>query len=294
MFDYDGDGDTDIYLVNDNIAGNFQPNQLFRNDGSDGGSGWTFTEVGAAAGADASVNGMGLGVGDYNNDGLLDVAFSDAGPGHLLMNNGDGTFADVSDSSGVTTGLADGVSWGTAFLDYDNDGWQDLFYVQGSIAIDSPIANALLRNQGDGTFVNETNNTGMGDTQRGRNVSTADFDGDGWVDAFIGNYNGSPLLMHNQSAASGNTNEWLTVEVEGTQSNRDGIGTVITVTTAAGTQTQLISSGANHGGGSQKAAFFGLGTATSATVTVTWPNGLVENIGSLTSNQAVTLVEPTV
>ena len=292
MFDYDGDGDTDIYLVNDNIAGNFQPNQLFRNDGSDGSGGWIFTEVGAAAGADASVNGMGLGVGDYNNDGLLDVAFSDAGPGHLLMNNGDGTFADVSDSSGVTAGLADGVSWGTAFLDYDNDGWQDLFYVQGSIAIDSPIPNALLRNQGDGTFVNESGNTGMGDTQRGRNVSTADFDGDGWVDAFIGNYSGTPLLMHNESAAGGNTNEWLTITVEGTDSNRDGIGTVISITTGGGTQTQMISSGGNHGGGSQKAAFFGLGTATSGTVTVTWPNGVVQDLGSINSGQAVHLVEP--
>ncbi len=292
MLDYDGDGDTDIYLVNDNIAGNFQPNKLFRNDGSDGGSGWVFTEVGAAAGADASVNGMGLGIGDYNNDGWLDLAFSDAGPAHLLLNDGDGTFTDVSDSSGVTAGTADGVSWGSAFLDYDNDGWQDLFYVQGSIAIDSPIANALLRNQGDGSFVNVSNETGMGDTQRGRNVSLADFNNDGWVDAFVGNYDGTPLLMRNESVSIGNTNEWLTITVEGTESNRDAIGAVISVTTGAGTQTQLITSGGQHGGGSQKAAFFGLGTATSATVTVTWPNGVVEDLGSLTSGQAVHLIEP--
>ncbi len=291
MVDYDNDGDTDIYLVNDNIAGNFQPNKMFRNDGSDGSGGWLFTEVGAASETDLSVNGMGLGVGDYNNDGFFDLAFSDAGPGHLLLNDGDGTFTDVSDSSGVTAATTGDVSWGTAFLDYDNDGWQDLLYINGSIANDTPIANALLRNQGDGTFLNVTDDTGMGDTQRGRNVSTADFDGDGWVDAFIANYSGTPLLMHNTSG-SGSSNEYLTLTVEGTDSNRDGIGTVISVTTAAGTQTQMISSGGNHGGGSQKAAFFGLAGATSATVTVTWPNGVVEDLGSISSGQALHLVEP--
>ncbi len=292
MFDYDNDGDQDIYLVNDNIAGNFQPNKLWRNDGAAGGGGWTFVEVGAAAGADLSVNGMGLGVGDYNNDGWFDIAFSDAGPGHLLMNNGDGTFADVSASSGVTAETAGAVGWGSAFFDYDNDGWQDLFYAHGSIAIEAPYANGLLENQGNGTFVNVSNDTNMGDTNRGRNVSLADYDGDGWVDVYVGNYDTAPLLMHNDSAAGGNTNNWLTVTVEGTDSNRDGLGTVISLTAGGQTQNQLISSGFSHGGGSQKAAFFGLGTAGSGTLTVTWPNGAVENLGSFTAGQALHLVEP--
>ena len=293
MLDYDNDGDTDIYLVNDNINGSNQPNKLWRNDGSDGSGGWLFTEVGASADADSSVNGMGLGIGDYNNDGFFDLAFSDAGPGHLLMNDGDGTFTDVSSSSGVTAGLSGGVSWGTEFLDYNNDGWQDLFFAQGQIGSSLPMASVLLENQGDGTYLDVSDATGMADEAKGRNVSLADFNEDGWVDVFVGNYNTYPLLMQNNSAANGNTNEWLTVTVEGTDSNRDGIGTVISVTTGAGTQTQMISSGGSHGGGGQKAAFFGLGSDTSATVSVTWPNGVVESLGSFTSGQSAHLVEPT-
>ena len=293
MFDYDNDGDVDIYLVNDNIAGSNQPNKLWRNDGSDGSGGWLFVEASAAANLDASVNGMGLGIGDYNNDGLLDVAFSDAGPGHLYMNDGDGTFTNVSSSSGVTDALAGGVSWGTAFLDYNNDGWQDLFFAQGSIGTPAPLASAMLENDGLGGFTDATEIAGMGDEARARNVAKADFNGDGWVDIFIGNYDDYPLLMQNRAVENGNLNEWLTITVEGTESNRDAIGTLVSVTTPGGTQTQLISSGGNHGGGSQKAAFFGLSAETSATVTITWPNGVVDSLGSIDSGQAVHFVEPT-
>jgi hypothetical protein len=293
MFDYDNDGDTDIYLVNDNIGGTNQPNKLWRNDGSDGSGGWLFVEASVAANVGLSVNGMGLGIGDYNNDGYLDLAFSDAGPGHLLMNDGDGTFTDVSGSSGVTAALTGGTSWGTAFLDYNNDGWQDLFFAQGGIGNPDPLASVMLENLGNGTFADATDTTGLGDEARARNVSIVDFNGDGWVDVFVGNYGAYPLLMQNMSGDNGNTNEFLTVTVEGTESNRDGIGAVITVTTSAGTQSQLISSGGNHGGGSQKAAFFGLGSETSATVSIAWPNGVTQNLGSISSGQAVHFVEPT-
>ncbi|MEN8238117.1 MAG: FG-GAP-like repeat-containing protein [Actinomycetota bacterium] len=292
MFDYDNDGDVDIYLVNDNIAGNNQPNKLWRNDGSDGLDGWLFVEDSVNANVGLSVNGMGLGIGDYNNDGLLDLAFSDAAPGHLLMNEGDGTFTEVSGSSGITDALAGGVSWGTAFLDYNNDGWQDLFFAQGAIGTVSPLASALLENNGIGGFTDVTGITGMGDEARARNVSKADFNGDGWVDVFIGNYDTYPLLMENRAAENGNLNEWLTVRVEGSVSNRDAIGALISITTVGGTQTQLISSGGNLGGGSQKAAFFGLGAETSATISIVWPNGVVENLGSFSSGQSVHLVEP--
>lgn len=293
MFDYDNDGDTDIYLVNDNISNQNQPNKLWRNEGSDGSGGWLFVEDGATANLDASVNGMGLSIGDYNNDGLLDVAFSDKGPGHLYANDGDGTFTDVTSSSGVAAAFSGGLNWGTAFLDYNNDGWQDLFFAQGTIGSVAPLANALLENDGLGNFTNVSDITGMGDEARGRNVSIVDFNADGWVDVFIGNYDTYPLLMQNMSADNGNSNEWLTITVEGTESNRDGIGSLISVATTTGTQTQLITSGGNHGGGSQKAGFFGLGTETSATVTITWPNGVVETLGSVISGQSVHYVEPT-
>ena len=197
MFDYDQDGDVDIYLVNDNINNDNQPNKMFRNDGSDGSGGWAFTEVGATTGTDLSVNGMGLGLGDYNNDGWIDIAFSNVGPPKLLMNNGDGTYADVSDSSGVT-GEYDAldISWGTAFLDYNNNGWEDIFITMGYIGDELPMADTLLEN-GGGTFSNVAALTGMDGTSRGRNVSIADFNEDGWVDVYVGNFNAAPNLMQN-------------------------------------------------------------------------------------------------
>jgi|GEM_PF-1420628 len=288
--DFDRDGDNDIYLVNDNIGDVNQPNKMIRNDGSNGTGGWIFTEVGAATGTDLSVNGMGLGMGDYDNDGWIDLAFSDANPGHLLSNDGDGTYTDISVSSGVDAATNGQIGWGTAFLDYDNDGWQDLFFANGGIGTDAPYANSLLANNG-GTFTDVAPTTGMAHTGRGRSVALADFDGDGWVDVFVGNYGQAPVLMHNQSEAGGNTNNHLVITVEGTVSNRDGIGTELRLTTAEGVQFQLISSGSNHGGGSQKAAFFGLGGATGGTLSVTWPNGVVQNLGTVTTG-TLHLVEP--
>ncbi len=289
--DFDRDGDNDIYLVNDNIQFVNQPNKMIRNDGSDGAGGWIFTEVGAATGTDSSVNGMGLGMGDYDNDGWIDLAFSDAAPGHLLSNDGDGTYTNVSTSSGVQGGTAGKIGWGTAFMDYDNDGWQDLFFVNGGIGTDAPYGNSLLGNNGNGTFTNVSASAGMDDTGRGRSLAMADFDGDGWIDVFVGNFGQAPILMRNQSAAGGNTNNHLVITVEGTDSNRDGIGTELRLTTAEGVEYQLISSGSNHGGGSQKAAFFGLGAATSGTLTVTWPNGVVQNLGTVSAG-TMHLVEP--
>ncbi len=293
MFDYDEDGDLDIYLVNDDIAGSNQPNKFWRNDGSDGGGGWVFTEVGATNGSGVSVNGMGLGIGDPDNDGLFDVAYSDAAPGHMLNNNGDGSWTDVSGTSGISAETAGDVGWGTVFFDYNNDGWEDLFFAVGTIHAIAPLANSLLENNRDGTFTNVSASTNMDDTARGRGTAIADMDGDGWVDMYIGNYDADPLLMRNRSGDEGNPNHYLTFTVEGTDSNRDGIGTIIKATTPDGTMMRLISSGSNHGGGSQKAAFFGLGSHTSASIEVIWPNGEVETLGSMTADAAYHLVEPT-
>ena len=290
--DYDNDGDQDLYLVNDS-NGTVADNVLWRNDGSDGSGGWTFTDVSVAAGVNFQVNGMGLGVGDYDNDGWLDLAFSDIGPGHLLQNNGDGTFGDVSASSGVTA-LTNSVTWGTVFFDHDNDGWLDLYFVAGNTG-SSPgdsYPNHFLGNQGDGTFVDLSASSGLDNEARGRNASIVDFDGDGFVDVFVGNYGAAPSLYHNRSIAQGNTSHWLSVTVEGTESNRDGIGTRLYLTAGGMTMMREISSGPTHGGGDYRAAYFGLGTDTSGTLTVHWPNGVVENLGTVTADQQLHLIEP--
>lgn len=291
FFDYDNDGDQDIYVVSDNIAGSWQPNKMFRNDGSDGLGGWLFAEVGAATGTGFSVNGMGLGLGDYDNNGFIDIAFSDAAPGHLLSGNGDGTWSDVSITSAVNAATSADVGWGTVFIDYDNDGWQDLFFAVGSIGTAAPLGNSMLHNNGDGTFTNVSALTGMDNEERGRATAIADFDGDGWVDMYLGNFDADGLLVRNRSADLGATNNFLTITVEGTTSNRDGIGTEIILTNEHGTQRQIITSGSNHGGGSQKAAFFGLGATNGGTLTIEWPNGVIET-RQVSANQVLHFVEP--
>ena len=293
--DYDNDGDPDLYVPGDVVAGGYW-NILWRNDGPDGSGGWVFTDVSFEAGVDYSINSSGLGIGDYDNDGYLDIAFSHSEGGYLMRNNGDGTFLDVSIPAGVRrthTPLGDvATTRGTLFFDYDNDGWLDLFYVCGNIGSNTtPQPDALFRNN-DGTFTEVSIEAGVNDDRRGRSASICDFDQDGFVDLFVGNY-GQPIdLFYNQSASQGNTNHWLTVIPEGTVSNRDAIGARFSLTTPDGiTQIREITSGQAHGGGDRKAAYFGMGVHTSALLSVRWPSGIVQEIGSVAADQRLHVVE---
>lgn len=301
--DYDNDGDLDLYLVNDNIIQNFYHNVLWRNDGDDGSGGWIFTDVSATAGTSQSINAMGLGIGDYDNNGWLDMAFSNIRENYLLQNNQDGTFNDVSATAGIQRATLpatgnNSITWGTAFFDHDNDMWLDLLYVAGYInAANDPVQpNAFFANNGDGTFTDISASSGLDDPGRARNASIVDFDGDGLIDVFVGNYGEPPLLFHNQGNVSfSNTNHWLSITVEGTVSNRDGIGTRLWLTTPdETTQLREINSGPTHGGGDYRAAYFGLGQQMTGELKVRWPSGLVQDLGPVSADQSLHLVEPAI
>jgi enediyne biosynthesis protein E4 len=212
FFDYDNDGDADIYLVNsltvDLVKSKGKTkSELYRNDGNG-----KFTEVGVKAGVSDIGWGMGAAVGDYNNDGFEDLYVTCLGPDHLFKNNGNGTFTDVTDKAGVSDRR---WSTGASFVDYDRDGDLDLFvanYVdfdvnnlpefgQGQTCQYKSIpvqcgprglkgaGDSLFRNNGNGTFTDVSKEAGVSDPDGfyGLGVMTSDFDDDGWVDIFVAN-----------------------------------------------------------------------------------------------------------
>jgi len=212
LFDYDNDGDLDLYMVNsltvDLVKSKGKTkSDLYRNDGNG-----KFTEVGEKAGVSDIGWGMGVAVGDYNNDGFEDIYVTCLGPDHLLKNNGNGTFTDVTAQAGVNDPR---WSTGAAFIDYDNDGDLDLFvtnYVdfdinnlpefgQGKTCTYKSIpvqcgprglkgaGDSLFRNNGDGTFTDVSKQAGVADANGyyGLGVLTGDFDDDGLIDIFVAN-----------------------------------------------------------------------------------------------------------
>jgi cytochrome c peroxidase len=269
--DYDNDDDLDIYLVNDEFI-NPIGNKLWRNDGA-GCNGWCFTQVAREANADSKVFGMGLAAGDYDNDGDMDYYYSNVGPMELLQNQGDGTFLEVAEGNGVQ--FPTGIGWGAVFLDYDNDGWRDLYLSIADTADHKDVgANKLFHNNGDGSFTEVACNNESSDIRMSIGVAYADYDHDGWVDLVVGNLDEGYRLYKNQQAQTVD-HHWLSFElVGGGPVNRDAVGARVYVTTRNGiTQMQEVINGSSVMAGNDLAQSFGLGEARSAVVRIRWPNG---------------------
>ena len=229
LLDFDNDGDLDVFLVQGRELGSGTPlrpppappkSRLFRNDlqlGPDGTRHFRFTDVTDASGIVADGYGMGVAAGDIDNDGWTDLYVTNFGRSQMFRNNGNGTFSDISMRSGTDQ---EGFAVSAAFVDYDRDGWLDLYvgnYVIYSLARDQrctnlagvrtycppqvypPQADRLYRNRGDGTFADVTARALAGQ-QFGRalGISTADFNGDGWLDIYVANDGGENILWTNQ------------------------------------------------------------------------------------------------
>ena len=229
LLDYDNDGDLDVFLVQGQRLGTGTPltppaealtSRLLRNDleiAADGTRRMHFTDVTSASGIATTAYGMGIAAGDIDNDGWTDLYLTAFGRNQMFRNNGNGTFTDISPQSGTDS---EGFSVSAAFVDYDRDGWLDLYvgnYVSYRLDADQRCSNLagvrtycppqvypaqpdrLYRNRGDGTFVDVTARAlpggGLG---RALGVSTADFDGDGWMDIYVANDGGENLLWTNQ------------------------------------------------------------------------------------------------
>ncbi len=278
--DYDNDGWPDLFVANDGLNA-----YLYHNE-HDG----TFKEVGLLSGMALTRQGltmaaMCISLGDYDNDGRLDLFISDfqKASDHLFRNNGQSAFEEVSDQVGITGPTHDVLSFGGGFFDYDNDGWLDLFIANGHVYPEIEQAspgirykqiNSLFHNERNGKFVETTKQAGNGfeTPYVGRGVAFADFDNDGFVDLVVSNNGDPPLLLHN---SGGDGNHFLNFKLVGTKSNRDGMGTRVHIVAGGLSQIREIEGGGSYLSQSDLRAHFGLGKATRAeTLEISWPSGL--------------------
>ncbi len=294
--DLNADGWTDLYLACDST-----PSLLFRNN-QDG----TFGEIGTETGVAYSEHGaeqagMGLSVGDFNNDGRLDILktnFVGDYP-NLYRNLGKGIFDDVT----VRAGLAvnpDYVLWGTGFVDLDNDGCKDIFQVSGHVypevqSIDptEPYKRPRLvyRNLGNGRFedVSAMSGSGVARAFSSRGAAFGDFDNDGDMDVVVMNMHEAPSLLRNDLK---NQNHWIKVQLEGAKSNRGALGATVTVTAGGLRQTDAVLSQSSFLSHNDLRLHFGLGAARRVDrITVRWPSGEVEEFPGVAADGLFLLVE---
>ncbi|HEV8137781.1 MAG TPA: CRTAC1 family protein [Pyrinomonadaceae bacterium] len=290
----------DLIVVNDST-----PKQLYINRGNG-----TFEEVGYPSGIALNENGreqagMGLAVGDYDNDGRVDfhiTNFSDDS-NVLYHNDGDGNFSDLTFQAGLGEVSIPFLGWGTSFLDFDNDGWLDLLVVNGHVypVVDNyqwgtsfaqqPL---LFRNLKNGRFdrVGAAPDSALAEAWPSRGLAVADLDGDGNLDAVINNHDGRPTVMRNVGTPG---NHWLNLRLIGNpqkKSPRDAIGSIVYLTLGKIRQRQDIISGAGYCSQNDMTLHFGLGQATKIDkLEVQWPNGTIESFNISEVDKTLTIIE---
>ena len=296
----DDDDLLDIIVVNDST-----PKQLYINKG-DG----TFEELGYPSGVALNENGreqagMGLGVGDYDNDGRVDfyvTNFSDDS-NTLYHNAGDGNFVDVTFPSGHGEPTMPFLGWGTGFIDYDNDGWKDIFVANGHVypGVDtqqwgtSYFQQAVLfRNLATGKFerVAAAPGSGLALAVPARGLAIGDLDGDGRLDAVLNNMDIAPTILRNVTKSPGH---WLSLKLVGDvgkKSPRDASGAIAYVTTGKVRQRLDVISGASFSSNNDPRLHFGLGSFTKVDkLEIKWPGGALETVPIPGIDRALTVVE---
>src|SRR6185312_9301061 len=290
--DYDGDGHTDVFISNDTF-----PNFLLRNNG-DG----TFTDVAMQAGVayngnGKTVAGMGVDFRDLGNDGKPDIfqtaMFGDTFP--LYRNLGDGQFEDDTGKSGLTVLTSRLTAWGAGAYDFDNDGKKDLF-IAGSEILDNSMESShrpfalpdkVFRNKGGLVF--EDCSSGLPKAAPHRGAAFGDFNNDGKIDVVVSVIHRPPHLLMN---SSNNHHHWITLKLIGVKSNRDGLGTRITVTTAHGMQYNHATTTVGYNSSSDKRVHFGLGAdAVIQQIDLSWPSGVRQRLSNIKADQILTIKE---
>jgi hypothetical protein len=289
--DYDNDGWPDLFVANDGVDA-----YLYHNEHNG-----KFDEVGVLSGMALSARGnvmaaMCISLGDYDNDGALDLFITDFqnNSDHIWHNDGKGSFDEVSDRAGITAPTRNILSFGGGFFDYDNDGWLDIFIANGhvypeveqvSTDVHFKQTNSLFHNEGNGRFVETTKMAGSGfqTPYVGRGVAFADFQNRGFIDVVVANNGDPPLLLLN---SGDNGNHFLNFKLVGSKSNRDAMGARVRVVAGSTSQIREIAGGGSYLSQSDLRAHFGLGKASRAElVEVQWPSGAKQSFQDVATDK---------
>jgi hypothetical protein len=297
LIDYDADGHLDLFVSNDT-----QPNRLYRNKG-DG----TFLDVAVRAGvafneAGVARAGMGVDAADYDGSGRESLVIGNFSNETMTLyrNEGTGLFIDEAPSASIAQASLLTLTFAAFFFDYDLDGRPDIFAANGHVADDIERVQPkvkyaepphLFRNVDGKRFREVTSASGAALTKPvvARGAAHGDYDNDGDLDLILTENNGPARLLRNDG---GNANRWVRVRLEGTRSNRDGIGGIVTLTTDRGTRAATVKTGSSYLSQSDTAVTFGLGTDQKPTgLLVKWPSGVVDKVAAPQPGRVVVIRE---
>ncbi len=288
--DADGDGRLDIFVTNDNL-----PNFLFHNEGNG-----KFRDIALDAGVAYNddgklVSAMGADFRDYDNDGREDLFFT-ALPDELFTlyrNVGANRFANMTSLSHIARESRQYSGYSAGMYDFNNDGYKDIFVAGGHVLDNAELdsgrksrqPNLVFRNQGNGTFAVEPL---AGDAFH-RGAAFGDFNRDGKIDVVVTRLNEKPLLLENVSPGAGH---WIELRLVGSRSNRDGIGAMVHIVTAAGEQWNRVTTAVGYASASDRIVHFGLGRQTLIrAIEIAWPSGVRQRLTNVTADQYLTIRE---
>ena len=293
--DVDNDGWPDIFVAND-LTGNL----LYHNLGKG-----KFEESGVTAGVAFSEDGieqgsMGVDFGDLDNDGWPDLYYTNSSfqSNTLLLNNHDATFTNITNLAGHGSSTYLFVGWGMSFADLDNDGWEDLFVVNGhlypeadkfAMGLEYKQRPLVFLNKHDKTFREVGERLGLTERWKSRGLAIGDYDNDGRLDVLINNLDGGPVLLHNEMPRTGH---WLLVRCIGTQSNRSAVGARVMLRAGSLQLMREIKAGSSYLSSNDLRMHFGLGPHDIVdSLEIRWPSGRVERKSNIKADQLLTLEE---